>query len=52
MLPVNYKRYLVTHSPFDQLYRISKNGSHIATAPTMEVARVYIDQLTHKELVR
>lgn len=49
MVPVAYKRYVVTHSPFDQLYRITKNGSHIATAQSLEQARSIINTLTTKE---
>lgn len=52
MVPVAYKRYVVTHSPFDQLYRVTKNGYHIGTAQSMEQARLIIDSLTQKEPVR
>lgn len=41
-----YKGYLVRLNPFDGLYRVSRDGFHIATATTPDEARNIIDGLT------
>lgn len=41
-----YRGYEVTPNPFDGLFRIAKDGYHIATAQTPEEAMQIIESLT------
>lgn len=41
-----YRGYSITKSPFDDLYRVSKDGFNICTAESMEAARAAVDEVT------
>ena len=41
-----YKGYSLTKSPFDGLWRVTKDGFHICTAESIRVAKAAIDEVT------
>lgn len=40
-----YKRYLINKNPFDGMFYVSKDGTHIASFKTLEEAKKAIDEL-------
>lgn len=40
-----YRGYYVRRSPFDDKYRVSKDGAHVGTYDSAEAAKASIDEL-------
>ena len=41
-----YKGYSLTKSPFDGLWRVTKDGFHICTAENVQAAKDAVDEVT------